>query len=1030
MARCPHCHSENEGDSAFCRKCGSRLPSAEDAQVSFTKTLETVESLASKGSTYAGKYTILEEVGHGGMGIVYKAEDKTLKRPVALKFLPGELARHEEAKRRFIREAQAAAALDHTNICAIHEVGEAEGQTYIAMAYIEGRTLRERLAQHPLEPGEALGVAVQIAEGVDEAHKKGIVHRDIKSANIMITDQGQAKIMDFGLAKMAGGPVITTEVKTMGTVAYMSPEQARAEEVDQRTDIWSLGVVLYEMLTGRLPFRGERESSILYSIVHEEPKALRQINARIPGEIQKVIDRALKKNKTERYASAAEMLKALRSCQDSLANAAAGGLDLRALGDWMRRPHIAIPLAVVLAAIVFLAFWFIRRRDKIQWAERILLPRIEQLIMAESSGRDNLIEAFQLVQDASKYISGNARLSELTSKCAVDVSIETDPPGARVSAQKYSAPESVWEFLGTSPLDKVRLPQGIFRWKIEKEGYETVLAAAFTYRRDESRQYFNIPDHLRWVLDKKGSLPPGMVRVAGGTVQDAGRIDDFFVDRFEVTNRQFKEFVDQGGYQRKEYWKNPFAKDGRALTWEDAVAGFVDQTGRPGPSTWQAGVFAQGQEDFPVSGVSWYEAAAFAEFAGKSLPTNAHWAAARGDLTPLFQSGFLSIFYPLCNFQGEGPAQVGKYQGLTAFGAYDMAGNVREWCWNETPHGRLMRGGAWDDINYMFNDLSQAPPFDRSPKNGFRCVQFPDPQEIPQASLAPIKFYKFDYYANLSQLNPVSDPVFKVYKDQFAYDKRELNARVEPTDDTARDWTKQKVTFDAAGADERMTAYLFLPKNSRPPYQTVVYFPGSSAQMQSSSRNLELYVWFEVDLSFLLQDGRAVLFPIYTGTFERSDPKYMDMPQDSRVRTEYYVRVIKEFSRCLDYLESRPDIDSGKTAYLGFSWGAWVGLIITAVEERIKVSILKAGGLRDTGRHEVNPVNYVTRVKLPTMMLNGRYDMNFPFESSAKPMFDRLGTPKEDKTQKLYDTDHYIPRNDFIKETLAWLDKYFGRPAR
>jgi len=1029
-AQCPHCHSDNPEDSAFCHKCGSRLTLAPDAQFSFTKTLETVERLAAKGSTFAGKYTILEEIGHGGMGVVYKAEDTMLKRLVALKFLPAELARHEEAKGRFSLEAQAAAALDHPNICAIHEVGEADGQAYIAMAYIEGRTLRDRMALQPLEAGEAVRLAVQIAEGLDEAHQKGVIHRDIKSANIMITEKGQAKIMDFGLAKVAGGPVITTEVKTMGTVAYMSPEQARGEEVDHHTDIWSLGVVLYEMLTGRLPFRGERETSILYSIVHEEPKPLRQINAHIPIEIQKIINRALKKNKSERYASAAEMVKELRACQESLGAGAAGALDLRSLGRWLRRPKVAIPVVVALAAIAVFAFWLINRQAKIRWAQETLLPQIEQLIMAEGSGRDNLIDAYRLVQKAEKYLSGDPKLSELTSKCAVTISIETEPPGAQVSMKKYSAPKSEWEYLGVSPLKNIRLPMGIFRWQIEKEGCETVQAAAFTYRRDESRKYFNIPDNLKWVLDRKGSLPPGMVRVAGGRVQDVGQIDDFFADRFEVTNKQFKEFVDQGGYQKKEHWKYPFVKNGKALTWDEATAGFVDQTGRPGPSTWQAGAFPQGHEDYPVSGVSWYEAAAFAEFAGKSLPTSYHWDVARGELTPLYQSGFLSIFYPLCNFLGEGPAQVGKYQGVTAYGAYDMAGNVREWCWNETPHGRLIRGGAWDDIDYMFADLSQAPPFDRSSKNGFRCVRYFDAQKVPETTLAPIRLYKETWVGNVDQFKPVPDSVFQVYKDQFSYDKRDLNARVESTDEAARDWIKQKITFDSAEADERITTYLFLPKNSRPPYQTVIYFPGSSAEEQKSSQDLEKYVWFEVDLSFLLQDGRAVLFPIYTGTFERSDPKFKNLSLDSRLRTEYYVRVIKELKRSIDYLETRPDIDSGRLAYLGFSWGGWVGLVITAVEDRLKVSILKAGGLRNSGRPEINPVNYVSRVKLPTLMLNGRYDMDFPYEKSAKPMFDLLGPPKEDKVQKLYDTDHFIPHNEFIKETLAWLDKYLGRPAR
>jgi serine/threonine protein kinase/dienelactone hydrolase len=1025
--QCPHCHSENLEDSSFCRKCGSRISAGRDVIFSKTMTLDTTTKVLAKGSLFAGKFKILGELGHGGMGIVYKAEDTKLKRPVALKVLPVELARDDEARGRFVREAQAAAALEHPNICTIYEVEEADGLTYIAMAYIEGQTLRERVAERPFKSSEAVDTAIQIAEGLEEAHQKGVIHRDVKSSNIMITEKGQAKIMDFGLAKIAGGPMITTEAKTMGTVAYMSPEQARGEEVDHRTDIWSLGVVLYEMITGRLPFQGERETSILYAIVHEEAKPMRQFSANVPVEIQRICDHALKKNKAGRYSSAAEMLRDLRAYRDSLKAAAAGGFSLRRFLGRLRQPKLAIPAAAVVIAVACLAFWLVNRQAKARWARETLLPRINNLIIAEESGRDNLIEAYHLVQEAEKYISGDPRLSELASKCAVTISIETEPPGTRISLKKYSAPDSEWAYIGTSPLNNIRLPMGIFRWKMEKEGFETVLAASFTYRRDESRQYFNIPINLTRVLDKKESLPPGMVRVAGGQVGDIGQIEDFFIDQFEVTNRQFKEFVDQGGYHKKEFWKYPLVKEGKTLTWEEGIAEFVDQTGRAGPSTWQAGAYPQGQDNYPVSGVSWYEAAAFAEFAGKSLPTSYHWAIARGALTPLYQSAFLSTLYPLSNFQGKGPAAVGSYQGITAYGVYDMAGNVREWCWNETPQGRLVRGGAWNDINYMFGNLSQAPPFDRSPKNGFRCVRYINPQKVPETAFQPAVF---EQVADFYSLSPVPDSVFQAYKDQFSYDKKALNARLESTDDKARDWIKEKVTFDTPDEDERMTAYLFLPKNSPPPYQTVIYFPGSSAQQQKSSQDLEEYVWFEVDLSYLLQNGRAVLFPIYTGTFERADPKFLNLQPESHLNTEYYIQVIKELKRSIDYLETRPDIDAAKIAFLGFSWGARLGAIIPAVEERLKVSILKSGGLRAVWRPEINQINYVTRVKIPTLMLNGRYDMTFPYEKSAKPMFDLLGTPPEDKVMKLYDTDHFIPRNEFIKETLSWLDKYFGPPKK
>ena len=226
------------------------------------------------------------------------------------------------------------------------------------------------------------------------------------------------------------------------------------------------------------------------------------------------------------------------------------------------------------------------------------------------------------------------------------------------------------------------------------------------------------------VLEEKGTIPQGMVRVSGAQTP-LGKLDDFFIDRYEVTNKQYKKFIDSGGYRNREYWKHEFIKDGRVLTWEKAIVELTDQTGRPGPATWQAGSYPEGQADYPVSGISWYEAAAYAAFVGKSLPTGQHWGLARGEYTSLIrwpQLGGFAIFAPFSNFAGKGPVPAGSLPGITSYGAYDMAGNVREWCWNQTPQGRLMRGGAWNDNTYMFTELSQAPPFDRSSQYGFRCA--------------------------------------------------------------------------------------------------------------------------------------------------------------------------------------------------------------------------------------------------------------------------------------------------------------------
>jgi eukaryotic-like serine/threonine-protein kinase len=300
--KCPQCHSDNPDSSRFCGTCAAPLgPATESPRVSVTKTLETPIRGLKPGALIAGKYKIIDEIGQGGMGVVYKAEDIKLKRCVALKFLPPHLMDSPELRERFLIEAQAAAALSHPNICVIHEVGEDQDHSFIAMEYVEGETLRDKIKQGPLKPEQALDYAVQVAAGLGEAHVKGIIHRDIKSANIMVTDKGQTKVMDFGLAKLRGGSSITKSQTTIGTVAYMSPEQARGGELDQRTDIWSLGVVLYELLTGKLPFQGDHDQTVIYSILHKEPESLTKVRPELAPELGQIVRQALAKKAVDRY---------------------------------------------------------------------------------------------------------------------------------------------------------------------------------------------------------------------------------------------------------------------------------------------------------------------------------------------------------------------------------------------------------------------------------------------------------------------------------------------------------------------------------------------------------------------------------------------------------------------------------------------------------------------------------------------------------------------------------------------------------
>jgi serine/threonine protein kinase/class 3 adenylate cyclase len=867
-----------------------------------------------------------------------------------------------------------------------------------------------------------LDIAAQIADALTAAHGADVLHKDLKPANVLIHEDATGRprvcLADFGIGLVTSRSalevpgitvaglteaLLSSTVETgAGTRLYMAPEVIEGRVATPRSDLYSLGVVLYQMVSGDFTraLAPGWERHVDDALVRED------IADCVDGEPAK---------RLEGPAQLAERLRSLPARRARVQSTA------------QRKKLVRGGIAAVVLGLLAVGGWrAYRLYVDAQWAETTAVPEIIRLV-----GVQDFAAAYALATEVEQRIGENPRLDPLWQAVSARIDLVTEPAGAQVSYRHYEDFEGEWTPLGTTPIELARVPQGVLRWRIELPGYES---RELAFRAPNLSRGSPLEPTFHYVLDPEGTTPEGMIPVDAGTqfavplagfaaVPEAGiEIGRFYIDRTEVSNAAFEEFVAAGGYRRPELWTVPFVKEGETLSLEQAMALFVDTTGRRGPSGWVLGHPPEGEEQHPVSGVSWYEAAAYAEFRGKTLPTLYHWTAAALPGNEIIEP-LVPALITQSNLGGRSAAPVGSYPGLSVGGALDMAGNVAEWAWNARGDQRYLLGASWSDPAYYFINAATATPWRRRPTDGFRLVQIP-----PEEQRKELRASNDPPGVDFRSIVPLSDDAFEMLGQFASYEKTPLHAKVESTRQPATGGTLERVSFDAAYDHERVTVYVMKPEGVDPPYQPVIWLAGANVLF---ARDTEQYVDQSLGLmNFVPMSGRMLVVPIFADTLERNtDGLTQQRFLAYSSRREITLQWQKDLGRTLDYLEERGDVRQDGAAFVGLSLGSIIGPLFAAGEPRLTSMILWSGGFPAFGdaKGAVDQVTNVIRTDIPVLMLNGRYDFVFPIKTHQIPFYELLGTPEADKRHVVYDAGHFaFPLGDAIRENVEWLDRYLG----
>lgn len=680
-----------------------------------------------------------------------------------------------------------------------------------------------------------------------------------------------------------------------------------------------------------------------------------------------------------------------------------------------RKFHSYILIALSLIICTAIIALKIKQKREIQFALNNTVPAIKEEIkyVSETAGKRNW-DIYNKALDLKKVLKDNHDFINLWNDITFSLTIRTNPSRAKVYAKPYSNPDTSWLYLGKTPVLNYPFPRGLSRIKIDLIDYETqhdLILRHFTYSASgKTKQY---------QLYRKSEMPEGMVFVPGN-IGKSWRTDefsdlyvgDYWIDRYEVTNSQYKNFLDSDGYVNPKYWQFPFIDEDDTLTTTEAMMRFEDRIGWQGPATWELGDFPNGEGELPVSGISWYEAAAYANFVNKDLPTILHWLR-------VSRVGATAEIVKFGNFNKKGLVKKNTYNSLTGYGTFDLAGNVSEWIFNSVGPNRFLLGGNYKEPSYWYNLEGTISPWTRNELIGFRCIRYVD-DTLKHKLTQSTDWTRRDF----NKANPVSDEIFKVYLDFFDYNKTKLKP-IQIRNGETEKWSFEIISVEVPYEDTPLKILLCLPLNFEPPYQSIIYFPGADA---GQSSNLEDMMNYMANMNeygsfdFFLKSGRALIWPVYYGTFGRGKNK----TRNAHAWEQRFKYRMIDIQIVCDYLLTRDDVDSERIAYYGLSWGGFIAPYALAIEDRIKLGILGLFGVQTKEEWKgFDQINYLPRVKVPMLLLGGQFDMDYTLDQQ-QAFYDFLGTSEIDKKWMLYESSHYIPRYDLVNESLNWLDKYFG----